>query len=307
MEKIIKKKAMVISIGILIIFFMASFTSTVAFQSVNTSQKYTHSPLFHNRLQTIIAREKNPSFSWTYLGKNQPIELPLPMREILTDEILTQLSSNDIKEYIRLLNSSLLEKWDNILALAKNSLPEINKIIRQDYTDYQKLFNEFSSLPEQDVKALFVETIRTMDCEEVWQYNPSTVQKHSAAINITTGPVCNITSGWFCQITSQPICQITTQPICLVTKGFFCWTIYGPLCKTTGIKCHPPTSRPTLCSIFATAGKILKSIIIVVLLATVIFVPLAIFTLAFITVFNPERCDQMRQKITVWFNCTTPE
>jgi hypothetical protein len=62
-----------------------------------------------------------------------------------------------------------------------------------------------------------------------------------------------------------------------------------------------------LCTLFAAAGKILKTLIIVVLLAAVIFVPLAILALVFITVFNPERCNQIHERITTWFNCTAPE
>jgi hypothetical protein len=306
METPIKKKTIVLSFGIAIIVLLLSFASTVAFQSVNSSYEYTYSPLFHNRLQSIIAKEKDQSFSSLYINKNKSIEIPLPLREILTNEVLSRLSSNEVKEGIRLLDSDVLEAWDIILALAKKNLDEINKIIREDYTNYQNLFTEFSELSEQEAKDLFVKTIRMLDFNDIQQNDATATRKYPAG-NITTGPICNITSGWFCQITSQPICQITTQPICLVTKGFFCWTIYGPLCKTTGIKCHPPTSRPTLCSILATAVKILKTLSFVLLLAMVIFIPLAILTLMLITIFNPERCDQMQQKITAWFNCTTPE
>jgi len=306
MEKSMKKTTVIFSVGIVTIFFMVFFAPTVAFQSINSFNYDTNSPLFHHRLANIINQENNYSFSFRYVGKNKPIALPLPVREILTDEILNKLASGEIKDQIRLLDNTLLEKWELLLTLAKDNLAELNKIIRQDYADYQRLYAELYSLTIQDVKDLLVEKIRSLDFQE-FQHSDAITTSNAISGNITTGVICNITSGWFCQITSQPICQITTQPICLVTKGFFCWTVYGPLCKTTGIKCNPPTSRPTLCSIFATAGKILKTIIIVVLAATVIFVPLALLTLALITVFNPEQCDQMKQKITLRFNCTSPE
>lgn len=305
MEKTIKKKTALISIGIATIFLMVSFITAVGFHAVNSSQKNSNSPLFHNRLGNIINQGKNPSLSPLYIGKNKQIEIPLPIREVLTEEMVNQLSSEEIKEKVRLLDSDLLQKWDIILTIAKNNLAEINRIIRQDYTEFQTLITEYYALSEQDTKDQFLVNIRALDFQELKQAD-STPTPDEPARNITSGPLCNITSGQFCQITTQPVCKITTQPICSITKGFMCWTIFGPICPTTGIKCHPPTSRPTLCSFFATAGKILKTIIILLLLAAVIFVPLAILSLVLITVFNPERCNQMHERITMWFNCSTP-
>jgi len=306
MEKTMKKKAALISIGIATILFMVSFTSAVGFHAVNSSQKNTNSPLFHHRLGNIINQGKNPSLSPLYIGKDKQIEIPLPIREVLTKEMVNQLSSEEVTEKVRLLNSDLLQKWDIILAIAKNNLAEINRIIRQDYTEFQTLITEYYALSEQEAEDQFLVNIRALDLQELKQAD-STPTPDEPAGNITSGPLCNITSGQFCQITTQPICKITTQPICSITKGFMCWTIFGPICPTTGIKCHPPTSRPKLCSFFMTAGKILKTIIILLLLAAVIFVPLAILTLVLITVLNPERCNQMHERITVWFNCSTPE
>jgi len=305
MEKIIKKKTALISIGIATIFLMVSFITAVGFHAVNSSQKNSNSPLFHNRLGNIINQGKNPSLSPLYIGKNKQIEIPLPIREVLTEEMVNQLSSEEITEKVRLLDSDLLQKWDIILTIAKNNLAEINRIIRQDYTEFQTLITEYYALAEQDAKDQFLVNIRALDFQELKQAD-STPTPDEPARNITSGPLCNITSGQFCQITTQPVCKITTQPICSITKGFMCWTIFGPICPTTGIKCHPPTSRPTLCSFFATAGKILKTIIILLLLAAVIFVPLAILSLVLITAFNPERCNQMHERITMWFNCSTP-
>jgi hypothetical protein len=306
MEKTMKKKTALISIGVATIFLLVSFTSAVGFHAVNSSQQNTNSPLFHNRLGNIIRQDTNPSLSSSYIGKDKQIEIPLPIREVLTEEMMNQLSSKDVTEKIRLLNSGQLQKWDIILTIAQNNLPEINRMIRQDYTEFQTLVNEYYSLSEQEAKELFLDSIRAVDLQELKQVD-STPISNEPARNITSGPLCNITSGQFCQITTQPICKITTQPICSITKGFMCWTIFGPICPTTGIKCHPPTSRPKICSFFVSAGKILKTIIILLLLATVIFVPLAIVTLVLITVFNPERCNQMQERITTWFNCTTPE
>jgi hypothetical protein len=193
-----------------------------------------------------------------------------------------------------------------LLIIAKTNLDEINRIIRQDYTEFQTLINTYSALSEQEATNQFLEKIRTINFQDLT--NVSNIQiSETPTKSITSGLLCNITSGQFCQITSQSICQITTQPICSLTKGFFCWTIYGPICPTTGVKCHPPTTRPIPCSIFAVTGKILKTIIIVLLLAVVIFVPLAIVSLVLVTIFNPERCEQTHQQITTWFNCTTPE
>jgi hypothetical protein len=306
MEKTIKKKTVIFSICIVAIFLMVSFTSVVGFQTIRNSQNNTNSPLFHLRLEKVTNKENTPSFYPMYIGKNKTIEIPLPTREVLTREILNQLSTEEIKEKVRLLDSSLVEKWDAILAIAKNNLAEINRFIRQNYMEFQTQAAKYYAMPANDAQAQFLELLRGLDLHEINQENTDQLS-YDPLGNITSGSLCNITSGPFCQITSQPICQITTQPICLITKGVFCWTIIGPICPTTGIKCHTPTSRPLLCTLFAAAGKILKTLIIVVLLAAVIFVPLAILALVFITVFNPERCNQIHERITTWFNCTALE
>ena len=158
----------------------------------------------------------------------------------------------------------------------------------------------------QDAQKHFLELVSSLDVTTLTTAS-STSRVSDQRGNLTTGPICNITSGQICQITTQPICLITTQPICFITKGVVCWTIIGPICPTTGIKCHTPTARPLLCSIIAASGKILKTLILVLLLAMVIFVPLAILSLVLITVFNPERCEEIRGRITTWFNCTSPE
>jgi len=289
-----------------VIFLMVSFTSAVRYYSVQSAQTTTLSPLFRLRLENTIHQNENLVFSSEYIGKDKPVQIPLPTREILTEEILDHLSNHNVKEHVRLLNTELSQKWDALLAVVRNNLGEINKIIRQDYTEYQTYFSRYSQLSNQEAQNQFNDMIKDLDLQSLEQNTPTNLDG-SYLGNITTRPLCNLTSGLFCQITSQPICQITTQPICSLTKGFFCWTIYGPICPTTGIKCHPPTSRPTLCSIFVTAGKILKSIILVLLLAMVIFVPIAILSLVFITVSNQDRCEQIHEQITLWFNCTTPE
>jgi hypothetical protein len=299
-------KTQLFSIMIVSIFLAVSFTSTVAFQAVRSTPQATTSPLFQGRLHRIITNEQTFSLSRSYLGKNIPIDIPLPSRDILTKETLDQLLSPTITAYLRALDPAILQTWDNILTIAQNNILEINKIIRQEYTTYQQLFTEFSDLSTEQATTLFLENIRSVDLSDDYVY-PAGAASQLPIQNITSGFFCNITSGQFCQITSQPICQITTQPICSLTKGFFCWTIYGPICPTTGIKCHPPTSRPTLCSIFAAAGKLLKTVLVVLLLAVVIFVPLGILSLAIITVFAPDRCEQIHERVTIWFNCTTPQ
>jgi hypothetical protein len=301
-----KKKTILLSIGIAALFLFLSLSSTVAYQSASSSLKSTSSPLFYTRLTNIINHAQNPGLSPRYVGENQATEIPLPTRELLTDDLLHQLASDDITKKIYDLNSAAAEKWQSLLRIAQHNLAQLNSFIRQDYSEYQRLLTEYSTLSPEEAQCMFFENLQALDLQTL-QQSDTTPSPDQPQRNITSGVFCNITSGQFCQITTQPICQITTQPICLITKGFFCWTIYGPICPTTGIKCHPPTSRPTLCSIFAVAGKLLKTLIIVLLLATVIFVPLAILTLVLITVFNPDRCEQMHQRITMWFNCTTPQ
>ena len=98
MEKTIKKKTVIFSIGITILFLMVSLTSVVGFHAVNTSLKISNSPLFHLRLEKITNQKNNPSLSPMYIGKDKPIEIPLPTREVLTEAMLNQLSTEEIKE-----------------------------------------------------------------------------------------------------------------------------------------------------------------------------------------------------------------
>jgi hypothetical protein len=306
MKKTMNRKTGFFSIGIAVIFLLVSFTSVISYNSVRSSVTHESSPLFRYRLNTTIQPYKTAIHSSDFVGKNNPSQIPLPSREILSKEILGKLIDKSVTEYILRIDSHLLQKWDALVSFALNNQDVLNRVIRQEYDEYYALFSEYSYLTQQEAKDQFVEMLQGLNLQDI-QGNHLVTFEAPTTGNITSGVFCNITSGQICQITSQPICQITTQPICLLTKGFFCWTIYGPICPTTGIKCHPPTSRPTLCALFATAGKILKSIILVLLLATVIFVPIAILSLVFITVSNPDRCDQIHDRITMWFNCTTPE
>ena len=221
-------------------------------------------------------------------------------------ELLNQLSTGEVKEKVRAVCNGLGEQWDAMLAIARSNLAELNTIIREDFTGFQGLVNSYYKMSKQEVQGLFVEQMKAFDAQGLKNINVQQ-QPYEPQGNIPSGAICNITSGPFCQITSQPICNITTQPICLVvTKGVFCWTILGPLCPTAGIKCNPPTAHPKLCDFFANAGKLLKAILIVLLVAAVVFIPLAVISLALITAVNPDRCTQIHDKITVWFNCTTP-
>ncbi len=297
------RKTDIVSLMVAGLFLLISFTPVVSYQSVRSAGVSNVSPLFQVRLDSTT-KQKTSSIPSDFLGKGNAQIIPLPSREILSDEILGKLSDESVKGRLLFLDSPLTQKWDAIISFARNNQETLNGMIRREYNEYQAAFSKYSSLTSQEAEDLFVEILRSLDLQDL-QQNHLVSMGSSSMTNITSGAFCNITSGQICQITSQPICQITTQPICSLTKGFFCWTIYGPICPTTGIKCHPPTSRPTLCAIFATAGKILKSIILVLLLATVIFVPIALISLVFITMANPDRCDQIHERITVWFNCTT--
>lgn len=306
MEKAIKKKALVFSIGSSALILLVSLTSVVGFQAVHSEGNSSSSPLFHLRLEKVTNQDSTPAFSAVYIGKDKDIEIPLPTREIFTESMLDQLSAREVRDNVCSVDEELGEKWDLLLAIARNNLAEINRAIRQDYLAYQHLVSTYYEMSRQDVLAEFLAQSRLLNVNELAEMQTDHASSGPGG-NLTTGIFCNITSGTFCQITSQPICLFTTQPICFITRGIFCWTIIGPLCPTTGIKCSTPTVRPLLCSLFVAAGKILKTLIIVLLLAAIIFVPLAIVSLVFITMFNPERCDQIRERITTWFNCTTPE
>ncbi|HWR62880.1 MAG TPA: hypothetical protein VN365_00570 [Candidatus Thermoplasmatota archaeon] len=144
MEKTRQRKTILLSFGIASIILLMSFTSAVSFYTVRSTQVTTVSPLFHRRLENILHQEKNTAFSSLYIGKDQPVQIPLPTKNILTDEILNQLSDESVKEQVRLLNNDLSQQWDSLLAMAKNNLAEINRIIRQDYNLYQNYLLKYS-------------------------------------------------------------------------------------------------------------------------------------------------------------------
>jgi hypothetical protein len=306
MERTVKKKTAMVSLGIAMIFLSVSFTSVVGFQAINSSQDASNSPLYHLRLENVLNQKKNPSYSSSFLGKGNPAEIPIPTREVITMELLDQLSTDAVKEKVSSMGGGLGKQWDTMLAIARSNLAELNSIIRQDSMGFQGLVNSYYKMSKQDVQGLFLEQMKALDVQGL--KNASVTQgSYEPQRNITSGPICNITSGQLCQITSQPICKITTQPICLVvTKGVFCWTVLGPLCPTAGIKCNPPTTHPKLCDFFTHAGKLLKAILTVLLAAAVVLIPLAVISLALITAVNPDRCAQIHDKITSWFNCTAP-
>jgi hypothetical protein len=209
MENTIKRKTLFLSVGIATIFFILSFTSMVSFQAVRSSQTTTITPLFHHRLENIIHLETTPSFAPMYIGKDRSVQIPLPTREILTEDILTQLSSDEVKEHIGLLSPDLLQKWDSILAIAKNTLAELNRIIRQNYNEYYVYLSKVSLSSKQEAQNQFIDMLHNLELQGLKQNNQVPTEDVSPR-NITTGLLCNITSGQFCQITTQTICQITT-------------------------------------------------------------------------------------------------
>jgi hypothetical protein len=132
-----------------------------------------------------------------------------------------------------------------------------------------------------------------------------TIQKSQPDIqytqNITSGIICNITSGSICSITSQPICALTLHPICtLITMTPMCNTMMGIRCPTAGIKCVPPTTG-ALCLFLKNLGPIFKALLIITIIGIILFLP----AIALITIFAPDTCTNLKNRITAWFNCST--
>jgi hypothetical protein len=74
----------------------------------------------------------------------------------------------------------------------------------------------------------------------------------------------------------------------------------GLRCPTAGLKCNKLPTTGTVCTFLAKLGPILKAIAVILIIALIIFIPVIIL----VSVLNTNTCTNIREQITVVFNCT---
>jgi hypothetical protein len=293
-----KKLIVVVSIIVSCFLILISFNSVVGFFSTNNHQ-INDSPLFEIRSRRV--QNLQPKYLTSqYIGKYSPNKFVLPTRNILKKDLLNELSEIDIQQKINGINQDAVDKWNLILMLAEKNLDEINKITREEYSEIRSIIDEYLKMSDEELKQEFILNLERINLQDE-QLLSLTETKTKETVNFTSGPICNITSGPICQLTSQPICDLTSQPICnLITIMPMCLTLMGLRCPTAGLKCNKLPTTGTICTFLAKLGPILKAIAVILIIALIIFIPVIIL----VSVLNTNTCTNIREQITVAFNCT---
>ena len=294
-----KKLIVILSIVIACTVVLTSFNPVVGFFSSNNSV-VKGSPLFSVRTQRVQNLQTS-SLTPQYIGKDLPIDILLPTRNVIQEDTLRELSKIDVQNKIGNIDQEILNKWQLVLMLAENNLQEINKIIREENVELMDLIEKYQKLTEDELKQEFLTNLNNINLQnEIIVKASSTKTNNAGNANITSGILCNLTSGPICKLTSQPICQLTSQPICdFITILPPCLTLMGLRCPSAGFKCNLPTSG-TICKILTKLGPILKTIAIILIIAIIIFIPVIVL----VSILNTETCTNIRDQITYLFNCT---
>ncbi len=296
-----KKVIVAFCIIVACILILTSFNPVIGFFSVKNSQNK-DSPLFTVRIQRV-QNLRTSSLTSQYLGKHAPIDIILPTRHIIKQDMLRELSKVDIQKKIGPIDSDILNKWYFVLQVAENNLATINKILREESVELRKLIEKYLQLSDDELKQVFLAHLQELNTQEYNFLSLYTPNPNSETSNITSGFFCNITKGPVCRFTSQPICNLTSQPICdLITLMPPCLTLMGLRCPTAGLKCNAPTAGK-ICEFLIQLGPFLKAVAIILIIAFILFIPVIVIA----SVLNANVCTKIRDQITYMFNCTTPE
>jgi len=296
-----KKVIVTLCIIIACILILTSFNPVIGFFSLK-NYRNEDSPLFTVRIQRVQKIEPS-SLTTQYIGKDEPIDVILPTRYMIQQNMLKELSNVDIQKKIGNANQEILNTWHFVLQVAENNLATINEILREASVEFRNLIEKYLKLADDELKQVFLTNLNELTLQEYTFLSIYSPQMYTDTTNITSGFFCNITTGPVCRFTSQPICELTSQPICdLITLMPPCLTLMGLRCPSAGLKCNSPTTGK-ICEFLIQLGPLLKAIAIILIIALILFIPLIII----ISVLNANACANIRDQITYVFNCTTPE
>jgi len=295
------KKIAIFSIFTSIILIIFSLTSVVGYYMVQSSDTKLDSPLFNIRIGRLNGQNQKLSMKSTFLGKNDPLQLFLSRQDIINIDILNKLSEINLHDYFEAIDEDTIQKWEYIIEVAKLNFPVIDNFIKNDYSEFKSIFENYLGFNKDTLKNIFIEQISLIDQENIENTNSQLFkQKINNKGNITSGVICNITTGPICSITTQPLCSITTQPVCLLlTLNPICLTMLGPLCPTTGLKCFAPTTK-LICNLLLGLGPILKALVLILIIGIILLIPAFIV----LTIANPDACSNIKESITSMFNCS---
>jgi hypothetical protein len=290
-----KSPTLLITICLGILLLLLPLTPAINIHTIQTT--HPNSPLFNTRISRLTSPNNINRYS-TYIGQYTALSIPIPSRALITTELITQLSEK--AQTLIKPDPDLQHKWTIILDLLPSLLDQLNSYYRENQGDLQPLLSQYRTMDSTTLEKLLCDQLQEIPLDDLQQLKisqPSTTQYQ----NFTSGIICNITSGSICSITSQPICALTLHPICtLITMTPPCNTMMGIRCPTAGLKCVPPTTG-ALCLFLRNLGPIFKALFIITIIGLIIFLP----AIAIVTILAPDVCTNLKNRLTVWFNCST--
>ena len=288
---------LLITLGLSLTILLLPLTPAITIQTVQNT--HPNNPLFNTRI-TRITSPYQPSQYRNYIGQNTQTSIPVPSRVLITSDNIDYLIQNTQK--LPNANPNIQHKWIIILDLLSSLTQQLNSYYRENKHEINQLLTKYRQMNPSTLEELLythLEQIPINDLKTIQNSQPNI--QHTQ--NITSGIICNITSGSICSITSQPICALTLHPICtLITMTPMCNTMMGIRCPTAGIKCVPPTTG-VLCLFLKNLGPIFKALLVITIIGILLFLP----AIALITLFAPDTCTNLKNRITACFNCSTTQ
>ncbi len=286
---------LLITLGLSLSILLLPLTPAINLQTVQNTPHDT--PLFYTRI-TRLTSPYQPSQYRNYIGQNTQTSIPVPSRVVITPDNIEYLIQNAQK--LPNSNPNTQHKWTTILDLLPSISQQLNTYYRENQHEINQLLTKYRKMDPSTLEELLYTHLKQIQINDLKTIQNAQPNIHHTQ-NITSGIICNITSGSICSITSQPICALTLHPICtLITMTPMCNTMMGIRCPTAGIKCVPPTTG-ALCLFLKNLGPIFKALLIITIIGILLFLP----AIAVITLFAPDTCTNLKNRITVWFNCST--
>ena len=292
-----KLSSIILTIGLGLILTLLPLTPAINIHTIHSIQ--TENPLFNTRISRLTQPYKSIGYS-SYIGQDTTNTLPIPTRTLITYDLISRLQTT--APTLPSSDQGLQQKWQTVLQLLPTLIEQLNNAYREDINEIQTLLSRIKTMDSSSLKQLLFNELNHLKMDDLHSLKTET-QSTSKQINqnITSGIICNITSGTICSITTQPVCALTLQPLCaFITMTPPCLTLMGIRCPTAGLKCNAPTTG-TLCQLWGKIGPIIKSILIILLIGLVLFLPVILL----VTIFAPDICTNIQNRITVWLNCST--
>ena len=291
-----KLSTFIITIGLGILLILLPLTPAINTYTTHTTNS--NNPLFTTRI-TRLTTSYSKAYQPSYIGQYSTTTIPIPSRRIITPDLINQLQQQ--AAHLQNTDSETQAKWTLILDMLPQLLDQLNNYYRENNGEIKNLLTKFNNMDKETLTQQFFDQLHQIKIDELYNLQNLQTTIPQKTTNITSGLLCNITSGSICSITSQPICALTLHPICtLITMTPMCNTMMGLRCPTAGIKCVPPTTG-ALCLFLANLGPILKALLLITVIGFILFLP----ALVLVTIFVPDICSNLKNRVTIWLNCSS--